>query len=192
VALSLVTGPVNEPVTLDEVKAHCRVSSDDDDGLLDGYRVAAREFVESFTGRALLPQTWDLKLDAFPCDALELPMPPVTSVTSITYVDTAGATQTWSSANYRTDLPSGPTSASARITPVYGVSWPSTQDVTNAVTVRFVAGYASDASVPWAIKSALLLLVGHWYAHREAVSVGNVVASMPFAVESLLWPYKVF
>ena len=30
------------------------------------------------------------------------------------------------------------------------------------------------------------LLIGHWYANREAVNVGNIVSELPFAVETLL------
>lgn len=39
---------------------------------------------------------------------------------------------------------------------------------------------------PASFKAALLLLIGHSYANREAVVVGSA-AEMPMAVESLLW-----
>ena len=192
-ALSLVTGPAVEPVTLPELKRQCRVDHDDDDGLLQALGRAAREHAESFTHRPLITQTWDDKRDGFPCSVWEVPLAPVSSVTSVTYVATDGTSTTWSSALYTTDLPSGPTAERARITPIYGGYFPTTRDVLNAATVRFVAGYgATAASVPSAIKAAIKLLVGHWYMTREAVNVGNIVTVVPLAVESLLWPYKSF
>ena len=119
---------------------------------------AAREYLEAFTRRALLTQTWDLKLDAFPCadEVIWLPKPPVASVTSITYLDTAGASQTWSSSLYRTDLPAGPMAQRARITPAYAQYYPSTYGVTNAVTVRFVCGYGGATDVPAMLRACVL------------------------------------
>lgn len=59
-----VTQPDIEPVTLTEMKRHLRcfadVTSEDDD--IIGLIVAAREWVEDFTGRALIDQTWRLTL----------------------------------------------------------------------------------------------------------------------------------
>lgn len=40
---------------------------------------------------------------------------------------------------------------------------------------------------PASFKAALLLLIGHSYANREAVVVGTITAEVPMAVESLLW-----
>jgi uncharacterized phiE125 gp8 family phage protein len=191
-ALSLVSQPAVEPVTLAETKTHLRVDDFSEDELIDNLRVAAREYVENFTSRKLITQTWDLKLAAFPCGGcLELPFAPVSSVTSITYVDTAGVSQTWSSANYTVDAPSGPFAMPGRITPVYGVVWPSTQNVINAVTVRFVVGYgATPWTVPYLLRAAIKVLVGHWFANREPVAVGTIVTDIPLSVQSMLWSFK--
>lgn len=192
-ALSLIAAPTGEPVSLDEAKAQCNVNVDDDNGLLDNLIAAAREYVETFTHRVLLTQTWDLKLDAFPYDgAIWLPMPPVSSVTSVTYRATDGTSTTWSSSLYDTDLPSGPKAHPARIVPAYAQFYPVTRDMVNAVTVRFVCGYGAAGDVPSSIKSAMLLLIGHWYTNREAVNVGNITSEIPVAAPALLWPYKAF
>ena len=37
---------------------------------------------------------------------------------------------------------------------------------------------------------AILLLIGHFYANREAVNVGNIVTQMPLAVDALMQPYR--
>lgn len=46
---------------------------------------------------------------------------------------------------------------------------------------------AELSDFPASFKAALLLLVGHSYANREAVVVGAAGESLPMAVESLLW-----
>ena len=149
-ALWLVTAPASEPITTAVAKLHLRVDHSVDDALIDTLCAAAREYVETGTGRKCITQTWDLKLDAFPCNngAIWLAFPPVTSVTSITYVDTNGTTQTLSSALYTTDLPPGVASAYARIVPAYQQTWPLTREVPNAVVVRYACGFANAAAVP--------------------------------------------
>lgn len=193
-ALFLVTAPTEEPVTLDEAKVHLRVDDTYEDALIWSLIVAASQHVETFTHRALCTQTWDDKRDGFPCGDIWLPKPPVSAVTSITYVDTSGSTQTWASSDYTTDLPTGPWARMARITPGYNLSYPQTRCVLNAVTVRFVCGYGGAEAVPEPIKAAMKLLIGHWHMNREAINVGpgNIVTPYPMAVDALLWPFKAF
>lgn len=195
-ALTLVTKPTEEPVTLDEAKAHLRVESTAEDALIQALIAAAREYAESVTGRQLVTATWDLKLDAFPADgaAIELPKAPLRSITSVTYVDTAGATQTWASGKYVVDAPSGPEALPGRLAPAYGESYPATRDTLNAVTIRFEAGYGTAADVPQAIKQAMLLHIGHLYENRQSVVVGagaGAAIAVPQATDWLLAPYRV-
>jgi len=195
-ALHLVTAPTIEPVLLDEAKRQCRVEVADDDALIAGLIVAARQYVEVATRRPLMRQTWDWKFDGFPsCDRLTLPLPPVSSVTSITYIDAAGDSQTWSSALYTTDFPSGPWAQKASIEPIYGGVWPGTQSVINAVTVRFVCGYGTTAAtVPESLRHAIKMLVAHWYDQRYPVQIGtgSSVTTIPLAIDALTWPFISF
>lgn len=195
-ALFQVTAPTLEPVTLDEAKTHLRVDIDDDNGLIDTLITAAREQVESYTRRALMPQTWDLKLDDFPCDgdAVWLPMPPVTSVTSITYTDMNGvAGNVWSATKYTTDLPTGPKAQRARIAPAFAQIYPVTYPDLNVIAIRFVCGYAKEAAVPARIRQAMLLLIGTWYQNREQVLISQFAGQfleLPVGVTSLLYSYR--
>ena len=195
-ALYLVTAPATPPISLAEAKAHCRVEVDDENALLDGLIGAATEYVETFTHRGLVSATWDLKLDDFPTwadDAIWLPKPPTASVTSVTYTDANGTSQTWSSSYYTTDLPTGPHARMGRIRTAYQQIYPVVRDVGNAVTVRFVAGYGTAADVPDSLKAAIKILVEHWYrAGRSAVNIGNLVTPIPLTVDALLWPFKAF
>lgn len=196
-ALSLVTGPAVEPITIAEAKAQCQVDTPDDDALISALIQAAREYVESATHRPLITQTWDWKRDTFPywTDALVLPLPPVSSVTSVTYVATDGTSTTWSSSLYLTDLPTGPKAEPARITPVFGGYYPYTRYQINAVTVRFVCGYGtSPQSVPESLRAAIKVLVAHWYGARQPVTFDArvTVSEIPMVIEPLIWPYKAF
>lgn len=182
--------PAVEPVTLAEAKEQVREDGSDSDTLIAALITAAREYVEERTGRALITQTWSLAMDGPPCgnDAIRLPRPPLQSVTSVVYVDEAGADQTWAVANYRVDTHSEP----ARIALASDAVWPIPQFVAGAVTVTYVAGYGDTPdTVPQAIRQAILLLVGHWYDHRSPEVVGTVVGRVGFTVDALLAPYVV-
>lgn len=135
----------------------------------------ARKAAEQELHRYLITQTLDAHLDRFPrhdgrrvhadgcCDCVELLLPPLQSVTSITYVDEDGATQTLPTDQYQVDAVSEP----ARIVPAYNVTWPATRKQPNAVIVRFVAGYGTAAEVPAPIKSWMLMHIKTLYVNRD-------------------------
>jgi uncharacterized phiE125 gp8 family phage protein len=198
VALRLVTAPANDPVTLTEAKAHLDVEHSDHDTLIAALVDAAVSMVDGpkgFTGRAIISQTWDYYLDAFPdcnAEAIELPLPPCISVTGVYYTDAAGVEQTWDAASYHADLYSEP----ARILPAAGGSWPTPDDERpNAVRIRFTAGYVTNDSPPTdnqpaAIKAAILLIVGDLYRSRETAVIGQTVSKLPWTAEMVLQPYR--
>jgi len=199
--LQQVTPPASEPITLDEAKAHLRQDVSAEDSLIETLIQVAREHTENVTGRALITQTWKYALDDFPPfywqphnhrhhvhdqHAIRLPKAPVQSVESVEYVAPDGSNQTVDASVYRVDSVSEP----ARVTEADGSHWPTTNSVTNAVTLTFKAGYGDTASdVPAAIRQAILLLIGHWYDHRRTVE-GDGMAEMPMSAKSLLAPYK--
>jgi uncharacterized phiE125 gp8 family phage protein len=177
--------PAEEPVTTAEAKAHCRVDHDDEDTLIASLIVAARQWCESWTGRQFVTATWRLSLDGFPGCAIRLPKPPLQSVSSVAYDAADGTATTLGSSAYRTDADSEP----GRLTPAYGLTWPTARCQTNAVRVTYVAGYGAASAVPKAVKQAILLLVGHWYANREAVGSGGVASEIAMTAQALLTPF---
>ena len=191
-ALKLITAPSTYPVTLAEAKLHCRVDLADDDTLITALITAATEMAEQKTGRAIMAQTLELTLDAFP-EAFELTRVPVQSITSVKYYDTTGAQQTLSNTLYALDAADD--FGFAHISPVYGGTWPTTRDQINAVAVRYVAGYADAAGVPQSIKNWILLMVSTMYANRETEAYSSRAVSttvqMQF-VDRLLDRYVVF
>jgi len=194
VSLFQVAAASTDPVTVDDAKLHCRIEVADDDELIAGLITAAVEYTESFIHRKLLTETWADKRRGFSsCGPIVLSFPPVSAITSITYLDGAGDEQTWAAANYLTDLPTGPKAAPARIAPAYGVAFPATYPVLNAVTVTFECGYGEASDVPASIIAAIKILVATWYGPgRQAVNIGNITSVIPLTVESLLWPFKSF
>jgi uncharacterized phiE125 gp8 family phage protein len=187
-SLTLITPPTSEPVSLAEARAHLRETGTEEDGLIAGYLLAAREFAETHTGRALMAQTWDQTEDALG-DGIRLRKTPVALVTSVQYLDADGVEQMLASDQYRVVRRAA---GETVIVPAFGVVWPATQAVEGAVTVRYVAGYGTGPGVlPEAIRQAILLLVGHWFANREAVNAGAAPSELPMGVEALLFPHRV-
>lgn len=187
--LSLVTAPTAPVVSLAEAKLHLRLDVDDENPLIAECLDAATDYCESFTHRAFLTQTWDYAIDDFPRGlVIDLPKAPLLSVPSVTYIDQAGATQTWSAGNYTVEAPAGPHARQGRIVPGYNVPYPVTRAVVSAVTVRFVAGYGATAStVPAMIKGCIK---EHLRAHygRGAEDREEIMEW----IDRTLWPYKAF
>lgn len=172
--------------------AQAPTSNTTGDPMMSALIATARQQAEQELRRYLVTQTLDLYLDAFPAvdcqrvgyqyplsvaDAITLP--PLQSVASITYTDTAGTAQTLAADQYQVDATSQP----ARITPAYGQSWPSTRDQSNAVKVRFVTGYGAAAAVPACIKQWMLLRIADLHP--------GVAQQMPEYAHCLLDPERV-
>lgn len=157
------------------------------DPILNIMIAAARQHAETLLKRYLITQTIDLYLDCF--DDWEIKLPPLQSVSAITYVDTDGVTQTIDSADYLVDALSVP----ARITPAYGETWPIPRTQNNAVKIRFIAGYGAASAVPQCIKNWMLLRIKQIYDQQGMVNVGNIVTEFPYSfVDGLLDPEKVY
>lgn len=153
------------------------------DPMLNMLIPAARQHAETYLKRALITQTLDLHLDCFPCWAIKLP--PLQSVTAITYFDSNGVEQTLAADQYLVDSTTQP----ARITPAYGLVWPVTQYRNNAVKVRFIAGYGAASTVPTCVKNWMLIRIKTLWDQRDQLTkqLGMPVFE-PTWVDSLLDP----
>jgi uncharacterized phiE125 gp8 family phage protein len=184
---SLTIKPVDEPVTVAELRQHGRISGTADDAWLMAAIGAARDKVEQEIGRALIRQTWTAYLDRFPLGFVRLPMPPLHAIASVKYIDPNGAQQTLASNVYESDTHSTP----ARFGLAYGRSWPSTRDQMNAVEVAYTCGYGLAADdVPAPIRHAIMMIVAHLYEHRETVNDFQL-HDIPMGASWLLDPYRV-
>lgn len=175
-----------EPVDLGAAKLHLREDGMSQDALIAALITAAREHAEAITRRALVRQSWRLTLDGFPANGIiEIPLPPLVSVTGITYLDAAGTTQTLDPTTYVVDVDTLP----GRIRLAYNAEWPITRGIAHAVTVTFVAGYL-PSEIPASIQAAIKLIAGTLYEHRETFVTGTIATELPFAAKSLLWPHR--
>lgn len=171
----LITKPTELAISLAEAKAQCRVTHNAEDARITSFIKAVTDRCEHKIGRAIMPQTWELILDEFPQGSdIELLHPPIQSITSVKYIDALTANETTLASNqYSLDKDSEP----GWLMPAYGVTWPSTLPVANAVRVRYVAGYANADAVPECIKQWIQLTVATYFSNRESVVIGASVQS---------------
>lgn len=182
--LQRVDVPAN-PISLSLARQHLRETSTEQDELIDLYIRAAADMLEGpdGAGMALNSQQWDLWLDDFYDWEIRIPIGPLIQVDAITYTDTAGAEQTLPSSEYEVDTLKG------LVRPLEGGSWPATDDVYNAVKVRFTAGYASG-QLPSDLQAALLLILGHLYLRREQTISGTIIAEIPMGAQTIIERYR--
>lgn len=168
-------------VTLDEAKTHLRITGTDEDTLLNSLIDAATEYAQEYQRRKYLTTSCVDYLDAW-LRVIRPAWSPLVAVTSITYVDANGTTQTLAADQYRVDTDTQP----ARITEAWSCTWPAIRNITNAIAVTYTAGYGTAAAdVPQRIRSAILLLVGHLYNNREDTTE-RTLARIPVGAKALL------
>ena len=181
------TGATSAVVTAAEFKTHARIYHTQDDAYIATLILSATQVIEAETRRALFNRAFAYQLEGFPADGeIILPRSPLSSVTSVTYTDAAGATQTLSSSLYHVYSVNGV----GRVVLKSTASWPATLG-TGAldVTVNFVAGYgATSASVPAALEHAVLLQATHMYDNRTPVGPAQLY-EIPRSVERLIVQY---
>ncbi len=181
--------PIATPVSRDEAKAYARIYTDGEDSIVDGLIAAAVGYVEKECYRAIMPQTWELYLDEWPEDNIVfLPRPLIQEVNTIKYYDTDGVLQTLDSDLYQVDIKTEP----GRVKPAYDEVWPSVRSgMLSVITINYTSGWADATTVPADIKTAILLLISHWFENREAVVVGTITSTLKMAVDALIDNFKV-
>jgi uncharacterized phiE125 gp8 family phage protein len=175
---ALVTPPAALPVSLAQAKAHLRV--DHDAGIL---------------GRALMPQVWSEYLSFWRASrAIELRLAPVAEIVEVRARAADGSDAVLDPAAYRLLSPS-----SSRPILLFGVdaALPSLASAPDALTVTYKAGYPLNGAedpkptVPPALVSAILLMVGDLYRFRDSVHLGPSTAiPMSVTVDRLVSPFR--
>jgi uncharacterized phiE125 gp8 family phage protein len=186
-ALALTSGPAEEPITVSEAKAHLRLDGSAEDILVASLIVTSRLHIEAALGLALIIQGWRLTLDRWPEGGeVRFPLRPIRSITSVTVLDKAGTPAVVPEEDYILDGEA----LRPRLIPRDG-AWPRPERPAKGIEIAFEAGLAEDAEgVPQPIRHALLLLVAHWYEHRDPLEIGSAGAAIPAAVSDLLKPYR--
>jgi uncharacterized phiE125 gp8 family phage protein len=174
----LITAPTSEPVSSTELKSQLRITGTDQDTMLDLLISAARQHVEDYLRMQLNTATWILYLDEFPKsgECIYIQKSPVTSVTSVKYLESVNGTETTLVANtdYVVDIISKP----CRIYEAYGKTWPTPRDIRNSVYIQFVAGYSSDYKIYSEqykiIKQAILMVAATMYENPIDETSGTI------------------
>lgn len=210
--LQLLSKPVNEPVTLDEVLAHCRVTTDLEDGLIQGYAVAARELVENDTGRALITQRWRYTVDmgwptvkASGRDAddvfdtsgagrsgrrkrIVMPRPPFQSIDAFNYVAWGGSAAALDPSQYISYLSD---TGEQYVEPAYNVVWPMLQRQPACITLDVTCGYGDDpGDVPEVLRHAIKMQAGYWFEYRVPIAEARSVTELSENFASLVQRYR--
>lgn len=179
-----VVTPPPPVVSKTEAKDHLRVRHSAEDTLIEGMVAAATAHIDGpdgWLGRSIGVQTLEARLDAFPWD-LRLPFGPVRSITSVKYIGSDSVEETYDPALYENQ--------GQRVALLGNFIWPATAYRSEAVRVRYVAGYET---IPPAIRAAILLMVGDLYRNRDTVSAVQAVSiPMSTTVDRLLSPFRVF
>lgn len=183
--------PAEEPLTVAEAREQCLIDDAEFDGSLSGFIAAARQHVEAWTGLKLVTQTVVMRADSFKVLA-RLPVAPIASVSSVTYLDSDGVEQTLSTDVYETVLIGQAPTIRLKL----DQAWPSYRPVSDAVRVTAVAGYGLAAAVPDDIKQAMRLLIGDWFQNREDTMVNpgrsQDILPIPNGANLLLRKYRIF
>ena len=180
----LLAGPAEEPVSLVETKAFLKVDDTAEDGLIATLIGAARLHVEGVTGRALLAQSWRVVLDRWPDDrVVKLPVTPFMAVTEITAYDADGA-------GHEVPLGQFLSEPDRLLLPATVAGMPVLRE-RQGIEIDYVAGFGTEpGDVPADIRQALLLLVGYWFEHRDAVIVAGSGAVVPSGFDRLVAGYR--
>lgn len=183
--LILISGPTAEPVSVSDMLTQLGYENITDSTLsaslqakLGGYITAARRKCEGYMRRALLTQTWLLKLDGFPGSdwtyewegypAIVLPFPPTQSIDFVRYVDTSGTVQTLtldtsygnSSLQYCYQFARGGETQAARLLSGWARPWPPTRLIPANVLVQFRCGFGGPLTCSVQAGSAVLTTPG--------------------------------
>lgn len=187
-----VGDPIYEPVSVTQLKVHCRISHNADDSYLDTLRTAARAQTELETNLVIAGQAYTWHTEAGFPSTLYLPVQPVSAFTSITYTDAAGESQTLDDSLYTfksyTDQPS--------------IEFTGTVPPGTDIVVNFIAGFPYEEpeepedevtvhSVPSLLSHAVMFLAANWYENREPVVVGSISSALPLAYERIVQRLRV-
>jgi uncharacterized phiE125 gp8 family phage protein len=181
--LTLLTGPVAEPVTLADMKAHLRVETSDEDDLIAALVQSARLHVEARTRRALNVQTWRLHLDQWPDHTIiSVRLAPLRAVTAARLYNEAGVATTLPPSLFQV-LGGAP----GRLL-VGAVPWPSR--AAGGIEIDIEAGYGpAAADVPQALRHAIRMLAAYWFENR-ALAPGVATETLPPGLDGLLAPFR--
>lgn len=206
--LTIVTAASANPISTTELRDYARIDDNVDTTLIASIIGAATKFCEEYTNRSFVTQTLRLSLDGineydqkiqdgfhtgafqiFYNNFIEIPKPPLISVSSIKFFDDSDTESTWATSNYYIDNVSEP----ARVILRDGGAYPTDLRNANGIQVNYTAGYGAASAVPEAIRVAIMQYALNLYEHRgddEKQGFGTGIKA-PSLVQNLLAPFVI-
>jgi uncharacterized phiE125 gp8 family phage protein len=172
-ALTRVSAPANEPLTLAEAKLYLRVDGSSEDALLTDYIVSARMIAEHWLKRSLISQVWKLSVDEYIEGETALPMGPVNIINSVTIVNRDGSSQAVSSSVYYLNATKNMLLFDSAL-------------IGFRIEITYSTGYGDATSVPRPIKHGMLSHMASMYEHRGEYECG----ALPDQAVRLYLPFR--
>jgi uncharacterized phiE125 gp8 family phage protein len=193
--LILKTPPATEPISLDEAINYLRIDLDPEDAeeinYLNSIITAAREWCEGFQSRAYITQTWEMNLDYWAENIIEIPKGSLQNINSVKYKNSLGIEIILVE---NIDYIYSKKGILGRLTAAYGKTWPSFIPYPlDAITIEFVCGYGSCDKVPQKAIQAMKLLISHWYENRTPLPDTKIIPKeLDFTVSALLGMERIY
>ena len=188
--MKLVTKSAVNAVDVARLKEHLRIDGDDANARLGNSlntAIAVLDGPDGELGRALINQTWCQTLPGLPrAGALvELELTPVSSISSVEYLDENGAWVALSETSYELMEIDGRHYVRAG-------AWPRGSKSGFSHRITYVAGYgAAPEDVPEPIRHAIILLASHFDEMSSPVVYGETPVEVPISINRLLAGYKI-
>ncbi len=187
-----VTAPATVlPVTVDELKLFARIDWSSEDELLEAFISSATFLAEKWLNRALLQQTIKLVMDTWPEERkIELPRPPLISVSAVRQYDEDGVATAFASSNFYTITNADP----GVLVLKESATVPYDARDYAGYEIEYLAGYGATASaVPQPIRDAVKLWAAEMHEARTLSDYGSGGALSqppPPSAAALLRPYR--
>ena len=166
-------------VSLVDLKQFLRVDSADEDATILALLDAAIRSIQDYTGLHFKDTTWLYSMQYM----TNVTMPyGVSTVTGVSYFNTAGESTVLDTADYYWGFANG-------IMKVKYINIP-TDIIDNKIDAVNIIGGVVNQINP-ALTHAVKMLAAHFYENRRAVVVGASTSIMPLGIEAIINPYRI-
>ncbi|MEE9302146.1 MAG: head-tail connector protein [Thiotrichaceae bacterium] len=178
-SLKLITAPASQPLmTLVEAKAWLKVTHDSEDDLITGLIPRAVNKIQRVTNLQLFTATYDL-YDNTNCDHFPIPKPPVTDITTFSFVEIDGTVNAIDAANWNGDVNVTPAKLNIIEHAIIAGEIGAVDEPFDYWQIRFEAGYGTlETDIPEELQGFGFELVAQFYAMRlggDAAKNANMV-----------------
>lgn len=177
--MAIVLTDITVPL-LESQKDYQRIYGTADDDTITANIAAASDWVERETNHAFVASNHVRILDGWRTQVALWPVPLV-EVTSVTYVDQDGVTQTVDPASYAITTTTRPGVLRFKAT----FDRPGLGDVPDPIHIAYRTGYDTYTDAPQTLLAAVRILASHLYENREAAAPVTL-HDVPMGVKRLI------